>query len=372
VLEDIFDIQENVSRRIVEAIKGRFTPRDQKQLYARPSFPNVGIYEAYSRAHFEFWKYEPESQEKALQLLEEAITVFGEHPLLLSGVGAIHWQFYHQRGDTNEAHLIRIEECVKKLFAGDVNSPHGHRLSSYLSLQKGDTGEAIRHLRRSMEGDPSDSETLLWLSYLLAFHAGRPERARPVAEKWIATDPLHPVSKGCLLFPQWMDGDLENAMKGLEEWYRLEPDNRIAAFYLGHMLAWTGHNEESLRLAEEMFRQDPDEGMGQALRFVALSIQGRAEEAKEAVSPPVRDSIWMDFHLPWVMAEGFSLLGEKDEALRWLDRAVERGIFNYPLLNELDPLLTNIRGESRFKAIMEEVRRRWENFGAYIEGEWEN
>ncbi len=364
VLEDVFEIQEKVSRRIVEALKGRLTSKDRRQLSARPSFPNVGVYEAYSRAQFEFWKSEPESTERALHLLNKAIGVFGEHPLLLSGIGAIHWQLYHYRGDVNEAHLARIKECAEKLFAIDAGSAHGHRLSSYLALHSGHSGEAVRHLRRSMEGDPNDTETLLWLSYLLAIHAGRPEQARPVAERWLAVDPLHPISRMSLILVQWMKGEFEEASGKLEEWHRQEPDNRVAAFYHGHLLAWRGRRQESLELAEKMCREDPEETMGQALRFAALAIQGRPDEAKNALTPQVRGRLWMDFHLPWVVAEGYAVLGDGDEALRWLERAVEKGNVNYPVLSELDPLLADIRGEPRFKTLMERVKRDWEDFDA--------
>ncbi len=362
VLEDVFDIQENVSRRIVEALKGRITTKDQQQLSARPSFPNVGIYEAYSQAHYEFWKTEPKSTERALSLLEKAIEAFGEHPLLVSGVGAIHWQLYHHRGDTNEAHLVKIKECARKLFASDPNSAPGHRLLSYLALHAGATVEAIRHLQRAVEGDPGDAETLLWLSYLLAIHAGKPEQAQPIAERWYAIDPLHPIGRMSLELVPWMKGDLKSAAKGVEEWYNQDPHDQIRAFYLGHLLAWTGRNEESLRLAEKMVRQDPGDGMGQTLRFLALAINGRTEEAKKVLPPSIRESVWMDFHLPWLMAEGYALLGDKEEALRWLERAVERGNFNYPLWNEIDPLLANLRSEPRFQKLMERVKSEWEHF----------
>jgi TolB-like protein len=364
VLEDVFEIQEKVSRKIVEALKGHISPKDQRQMAARASFPNVGIYEAYSRAHYEFWKSEPESTERALHILEKAIGVFGEHPLLVSGIGAIHWQFYHQRGDLNEIHLTKIDECAKKLFAGDPASAFGHRLSSYLSLHAGDSAEAIKHLNQAMEGDPSDAETLLWLSYLLAVHAGRPDQARPVAERWVAIDPLNSFGRMSMEFVSWMKGDLESAAKGVEEWYNQDPGDQILAFYFGHLMTWTGRYEESLRIAEKMVQRDPGDGMGQTLLFLTLAVNGRAEEAKKAIPPSMREALWMDFHLPWLLAEGYALLGEKDEALRWLERAVERGIFNYPLWNEIDPLLASIRGEERFKKLMERVKQKWERFEA--------
>jgi hypothetical protein len=98
------------------------------------------------------------------------------------------------------------------------------------------------------------------------------------------------------------------------------------------------------------------------LRFLAISLSGETERAENAVTSSVRDSIWMDFHLPWVIAEGYAVLDEKEEALKWLSRAVDKGVFNYPVLNKLDPLLENIRGETEFKKLIEKVKSSWENF----------
>jgi tetratricopeptide (TPR) repeat protein len=116
---------------------------------------------------------------------------------LLSGIGAVHWQYYHQLGDLNEVHLKKIEECASALFLLDNESSYGHRLTSYLRLLDGKTPEAINHLYRAMKGDPNDTETLLWLSYILAFHAGKPLAAKPIVDRWLDIDPMNPVVHGC-------------------------------------------------------------------------------------------------------------------------------------------------------------------------------
>ncbi len=51
-----------------------------------------------------------------------------------------------------------------------------------------------------------------------------------------------------------------------------------------------------------------------------------------------------------------------EEAFKWLNHAVSKGFVNYPILNEKDPFLENIRGEPRFKKLMEKVKYEWENF----------
>ena len=361
-LDDVFDIQENVSKKIVEALKGHLTSKDSQQLGSKLYDKNAGVYDVYSRAHYEFWKYEPGSHERALHLLENAVEAFGEHPLLLSGIGAIHWQFYHQLGDIKESHLIKVRECANKLFATDPRSAHGHRLMSYMDLHAGNTDDAIRHLYQAMHGDAGDTETLLWLSYLLVVHAGQPVKALPIAERWRTIDPLQPLSKMSLILIDWMNGEFQKAISGIKEWEEQEPDNPIPLFYLGHILTWTGQYNESLILAEHMYQLDPNEGMGQSLRFLVYSLLGEANKAKNAVTHSTKEWIWMDFHIPWIMAEGYSVLGEQNEALKWLERAIEKGHFNYPMLSTIDPLLANIRNEPRFKKLMNTIKFKWENF----------
>ena len=64
------------------------------------------------------------------------------------------------------------------------------------------------------------------------------------------------------------------------------------------------------------------------------------------------------------MTRPIALAGAKDEALTWLERAVEQGWINYPLFSKQDPLLESIRGEERFRELMVKVKRDWEDFGA--------
>lgn len=61
------------------------------------------------------------------------------------------------------------------------------------------------------------------------------------------------------------------------------------------------------------------------------------------------------------LAVMLSLLDAKKEALDWLENANHQGFINYPAL-EREPFLQNIRGEERFKKLMERVKYEWEHF----------
>ena len=58
----------------------------------------------------------------------------------------------------------------------------------------------------------------------------------------------------------------------------------------------------------------------------------------------------------------FALLNENNNALGWLENAVRLGFINCPFLNQYDPFLENLRGEERFKKLMERVKYEWEHF----------
>jgi hypothetical protein len=70
-----------------------------------------------------------------------------------------------------------------------------------------------------------------------------------------------------------------------------------------------------------------------------------------------RDPVWSYYYA------SFSALGGLDEvALDWLENTIDQGFINYPLLAEHDPFLKRLRGNGRYDALMESVKREWESF----------
>ena len=106
----------------------------------------------------------------------------------------------------------------------------------------------------------------------------------------------------------------------------------------------------------------PKHMLGVTILFLKYALQGEKEKALQLFSEDERRIAWNDFMWPWFMAGCFSLIGEKGEALRWLEHAIDKGWCNYPLFSELDPFLANLRGEERFQKLMERVKKEWEEF----------
>ena len=111
-------------------------------------------------------------------------------------------------------------------------------------------------------------------------------------------------------------------------------------------------------------RRDPRDLFADYAILLKSALAGDSVGTAEAFSEDTKNWAWNDPESQWAVAAAFALGGAKEEALRWLERAIERGWINYPLLAHQDPLLESIRGEKRFKELMVGVKRDWEAFGA--------
>jgi hypothetical protein len=74
---------------------------------------------------------------------------------------------------------------------------------------------------------------------------------------------------------------------------------------------------------------------------------------------------WTEY-LALFLADGYSLIGRNDDAIRWLRTAVALGFINYPILSIRDPFLANLRSDPRFEELMRMVKARWQALGAHL------
>ena len=82
-------------------------------------------------------------------------------------------------------------------------------------------------------------------------------------------------------------------------------------------------------------------------------------KALEELTPDFQKTCRRDWAWSYWVAVGLALADARAEALDWLENAVDVGFINYPELDR-NPYLENLRGEERFKTLMERVKIEWE------------
>jgi hypothetical protein len=94
--------------------------------------------------------------------------------------------------------------------------------------------------------------------------------------------------------------------------------------------------------------------------FFARALQHDPEGAVQQVTPELERAAYWTEYLALLLADGYSLIGHRDAALRWLTTSVDRGFINYAYLAQRDPFLEPLRADREFKELMQRVQRRWQ------------
>ncbi len=358
VVEDVFEIQENVSRSIADALALELTPEEEQKLEERP-IENVQAYECYLRARHEFWRMSPDALDRAVRHLKNGLALVGDNALLYAGLGTT-YLMYQNAGIRFDQSLLRdADECAEKCFALSP-AAKGHLVRAWLAFFDPERNDdPIRHVKEGLRLDPNDPDLLLTLVTLYGYH-GWVDAARPFMRHAMQIDPLTAVTWFCAGLLDLMAGRFEDAVEPARKGHETDPQNVVAAWIYALTLRFVGRLDECDALVTTLRKQQVSPLVAWlASLFSAAWKEDRAQVLElardELATVAQRTSIWS----LW-LADCHALVGANKEALDWLETASNRGLTNYPFLSEYDPFLAGLRGDPRFSQLMERVKRRWE------------
>ena len=360
-LDDVFYIQEKVSRSIADTLKLKLSSQESKMI-AYHKVDNIQVYECFLKARQDLWKYSDESLARAEQSLKNGLTLLGDHELLYTGLGQVYFQFYDTSIRHEEIYLDKLKDCINKIFTSNPKSANGYQLAGLLKLKVENAQNAYLDFKRAYELNPADPETILWLFYILSHHLGRYDLTDHLIQKVIEIDPLTPMTQGYMGWYNFYKGNFDKAVTYIKIWYEMEPDSVVAAWYYGMFLGWNNDYQGASHFIDDYYRKNPENFLSKFLVLFKYCLQKNKEAALPLFTEELKLVGWNDFGIPLFIADLYALIDEKEEALKWLERAVEWGLINYPFLSEIDPFLENIRGEERFLKLMKNVKQAWENF----------
>jgi TolB-like protein len=309
-LDDVFDIQEKVSRSIVHSLKLKLTPEEDQKIKDK-SFKNIQAYECYTRARQELWKCTEDSLERALQYLRNGLDAVGENALLIAAMGNIYFQYYNLGLRTDEIYLIKAEEKARRALDIDPTSPHSHLILGLVALARTGAREAYPYIKSAYQTAPNDSDIIIWYTFLLQGFFAKTSVAAPIVQRCIEIDPLTPSMQSVPAFYHWMEGRFELALEIFKLYHDRDPENSAANWYYIQMLAWNNRHDEMFSLVDKWYETNPKDLFCRLSLLLKYCIQKNQHQANDLFKDDVRKIAWNDFMLPWYIAGCYSLLDEK-------------------------------------------------------------
>jgi non-specific serine/threonine protein kinase len=359
-LDDIFDIQEKVSRSIVDGLKLTMSINEKLSITERP-IESAQVYEYYLKAKHQIDTFTEVGLDRAIQYLETGREIIGENALLYAGFAYAYWQYYNI-GKPRE-YLDQGLRYARKSLELDPESSEGHFITGALYFFTGNPGDIrkiIFHFKRALALNPNNCEALFHLEVVYNY-MGKTTDTAPLVERHLSIDPLsfygYLMKAKMYLFGGEIDLALEFATKA----YQLAQGVTPVQFIYSIVLAYNKCLNDAFAVIDQSYKTHPDNIFSQLGVFLKYALQRKKAEAIQLINPQMLDWCKRDFTNPWILVCGFSLINEKEEALNWLEKWVQLGCVNYPFFM-IDPFLENIRGDERFKKLMKRVKHEWENF----------
>ncbi len=351
-VNDIFDIQEMVSEKIVEALRIQLTKDEQVMLEKRYT-DDSEAYQLYLKGRH-FWKQRTEeSLKSAIVYFERALKKDPEYALAWAGLADTYSIMGEYTNISRRELYPKQMAAVKKALEIDSRLSEAHiSLAISLMLNEWDWKNAEKEFKLGIQLNPKYANGRHWYAELLLF-AGRTEEA--FREISLAVD-LDPVSQGILkdkgIF-YYYTGQYNKAIDMATMTLELNP-TFVPAYRL-LSLAYQGMKMYDKAIAENM-RWGKLTG-NKIKTDVALAeiyaASGRKKDAEKIMSEiEAGKNISANDHRG--MAQAYAALKEIDKAFEWLDKSYQHHEESLCSL-KIDPKMEPLRSDPRFHAILRKV-----------------
>jgi serine/threonine-protein kinase len=350
-LDDIFAIQDEITRGIVEQLKVKLGLEQQTaQLVARPT-DDLEAYQLYLRGREAAYLRSPASLRRAIAYYREALSRDPNYARAHLGLAEAHiglgvYQYIPTIDAAREAEaaLVTAERLQPDLALL-------HVLWAQLKLYlRADWHDAGPHLERALSIDPNEPLAYTYLAYLNAL-LGHLETSKAAAARAIAADPLSLFIRAVSVMGFPVVGipgaDSAAALEVHETALGLDPNSVIHLWMSAIRLSDFGRHDEAvlrMRRAVELTQRGP---LVVGMFARALALAGRREEAL-AAREELRERTRHEYVGPAAMLMMLALdLGDEEGTAALLQANVDAmtgpTAIVTTVVRELEPLLDHPR-----------------------------
>jgi adenylate cyclase len=327
-LDDIFAIQDEISKAIVEALKIKLLPEEKKAIETRGT-SNAEAYNLYLMARQQWISGHggnPRREEAIIRLCTQATLLDPNYAQAwaLIALAQAELRFVHGR-DENAL------PAAERALAINPRLPEAHCIKARYLEEEGRAEESEQHLRIALDLDPNSWEVNREAARML-FRHGRITEAIPYFEKAASL----------------VDTDWSNPMMLITSYDSI-----------GEKAKSRAATRVTLDRVEQAVAKDPTNGTALAVGAYALAMFGEEDRARDWVRRALLldpDNLNMRYNLACTIIRQ---LGDIDETLKTLEPFFE-GINSTTLMRhmEVDPDFDPIRNEPRFKEMLASAKQR--------------
>jgi adenylate cyclase len=282
-IEDIFAVQDEITKKIITALQVELTEGQQAGIYARGT-TSLEAYLKIMEANSLYHQMSKESILKARALAKEAISLDPDYAFAYKTLGSTHGVgiLLGLGKDPRESLKRTIEHMRKAIELDDSLAIAYGSLGFYLVWAR-QYGKSIDMGKRAFEMEPNSADVIIAYAAILTM-VGEPEKAIPLFKEALRLNPKPPSSDIHLFAIALRDsGHYEEAIAQAIKAIKKEPDNLVANIIRTSSLSMAGRDEEARTAAKEILRINPTFSVKRYIQKVPQKDRAIAKHLGEAL-----------------------------------------------------------------------------------------
>jgi TolB-like protein/Tfp pilus assembly protein PilF len=352
-LTDIFAVESEIAKTIADTLQAKLTGSERTAIAAQPT-QNTEAYQLYLKGRF-FWnKRTGQNLNKAADYFNQAIAADPKYALAYVGLADAYVLMPFYGAGTPQDCYPKAKAAAKKALELDDTLTEAHTSLAYvLHVCDLDFDGSTREFQRAIELNPNYATAHHWYGLELLVSLGRFDEAIREVKRALELDPLSLPINGGLGRTYYFARRYDEAIEQLRKTSEIDPGFYYAHWNLGSALAAKGAIGAAIGEYQKARALD-DDPFVLGLLGHAYASSGNKMEAEK-----ILDELKELSKERYVSAYSFALvylgLGNKEEALRWLEKSYQDRTGNDLVYFRVEPLLDPLHGDPRFEELVRKV-----------------
>ena len=321
-VQDVFEIQDEIARTIVERLKVKLTT-EQDQALGKRQTENIEAYELYLRGRHCSYRWNISGMmQKALEYFDAALAKDPEYALAYHGLADVYsilglYAFQPPASvvDKAMAAATRAVELAPELAEARTSL-------GFVQLLDWDWQGADSTFDRAIELNPRYAQAHTFRAWLLST-LDRPDEAAEAVRVGTELDPFLPATNGVAALVAYHGRRYDEAIKESERALERDPTSALSLLCISMALAAKGAYKEAIIHAERGVSLSPGVNF---LRGVLGAVYAMANEtiAARQVLDDLLERSKRTYVGPTLVSWIYAHLSERDRAFQWLGKAYDQ------------------------------------------------
>jgi len=352
-LTDIFAVESDIAKTIADTLQAELTGAEKQLIAAQPT-SDTAAYELYLKGRLLWGKRSGDNIPKAIGFYEQAITRDPNYALAYAGLAEAYVLLpFYTATAPQDAYPKAKSAALKALQLDDKLAEAHTALGLLLCLGDRDMAGSISEFQRAIALNPNYATAHHWYGNAPLLALGRFDEAIAEGKRAIELDPFSPIMNADLGQDLFVARRYDEAIAQLRKTLEIDPTFYYAHYNLGIALQLKG--DLPAAIAEYTKAQQLSDDLFVPVLLASARAQSGDKDTAVRLLAELEE-LSQHRHVPsYWRAFLYLSLGNRDEAVRWLERAVADHDTPTVTLIKVDPTLDLLRGDPRFEALVQKV-----------------